>query len=236
MCTFEVSFTYTRVCICIHLRLSLHTHVWACVCIWGFLYVHTCVHMCIFEASFTYTRVCICIHLRLSLHTHVWAYVCIWGSLYVHTCVHMCTFEASFTYTWVCICLHVVILRAGLNWQCQIHAPRNTHTHAHTSTHMHIHRCQDHGWCFSYTCLKRLMTFWSIISMHQDYTIHFSGSNPLNLRFSLLDPSPQLVTIIKIFYPKSSRLLVRMSASLWECLFMYFYMRVNGCICMFMYV
>ncbi len=81
----------------------------------------------------------------------------------------------------------------------------------HTSAHKSIHRCQDNGWCFSYTCLKRLMSFWSVISMQQDYTMHFSGSNPQKLRFSLLDSNPELVTILKIFYPKSSRLLVRMS-------------------------
>ena len=33
----------------------------------------------------------------------------------------------------------------------------------------------DHGWCFSYTCLKRLMLFAAVVAMDEEYTVHFAG-------------------------------------------------------------
>jgi hypothetical protein len=44
--------------------------------------------------------------------------------------------------------------------------------------------------------------------MSEDYTVFFTGANPAKLRLHLLDPDPSLATIIKIYYQKSSRLMV----------------------------
>jgi hypothetical protein len=72
--------------------------------------------------------------------------------------------------------------------------------------------CQDHGWCFSYTCLKRLMTFWTVVGMGRSYTVHFSGSEPQALRLSLLGARPAEKMVIRIYYTKSLRLQVRLEA------------------------
>lgn len=36
----------------------------------------------------------------------------------------------------------------------------------------------DHGWCFGYTCQKRLSTFWATVSMGQNYAINMTGTPP----------------------------------------------------------
>jgi hypothetical protein len=74
--------------------------------------------------------------------------------------------------------------------------------HTHTNTHIHIHthgncRGKEFGW------QQFLMTFWSIISMSEDYTIHFSGANPNTLRLHFIRTEPELTAVIKIAYPKS---------------------------------
>jgi hypothetical protein len=68
--------------------------------------------------------------------------------------------------------------------------------------------CQDHGWCFSYTCLKRLMTFWTVVGMGRTYTVHFTGTEPQSLRLSLLDALPTEKVLVRIYYTKSLRLQV----------------------------
>ncbi len=136
------------------------------------------------------------------------------------SCIHSNTHAHRFEKGWSCLS-YTCFGATRIPQEGQISEPKYAHTEIHMFMHTHdthVHRCQDHGWCFSYTCLKRLMTFWSIISMHQDYTIHFTGSNPQTLRFSLLDSNPELVTIVKIFYPKSSRLLVCMYMYVFVCL------------------
>ena len=67
---------------------------------------------------------------------------------------------------------------------------------------------QDHGWCFSYTCLKRLMTFWTAVAVNQPYTVHFTGTEPQHIRMSLLHASPEEAVIVRIYYTRSLRLQV----------------------------
>jgi cysteine-rich repeat protein len=62
--------------------------------------------------------------------------------------------------------------------------------------------------CFSYTCLKRLMTFWSIVATGKIYTVHFSGSAPQNMRFHLLNSIPTEKLILRIFFESSVRMQV----------------------------
>ena len=42
----------------------------------------------------------------------------------------------------------------------------------------------DHGWCFGYTCLKRLSTFYAIVDTMEDYEITFAATNPKSLKYS----------------------------------------------------
>ena len=65
-----------------------------------------------------------------------------------------------------------------------------------------IHRC------FSYTCLKRLMTFWSVVKGASTTTIHFTGTNPQGMRLHLPNAPAQEKIIVKIYYQVSMRLQV----------------------------
>lgn len=71
-----------------------------------------------------------------------------------------------------------------------------------------LNGCMDHGWCFSYTCLKRLMTFWAVVAMGQEYTLHFSGTNPQKMRLHLPYAPSYEKFIVKIYYQNSQRLQV----------------------------
>lgn len=68
--------------------------------------------------------------------------------------------------------------------------------------------CMDHGWCFSYTCLKRLMTFWTIVAVNQPYTVHFTGTEPQGMRISLLHAPSTEGVILRVYYTRSLRLQV----------------------------
>jgi len=68
--------------------------------------------------------------------------------------------------------------------------------------------CMDHGWCFSYTCLKRLMTFWTVIRTGIEYAVHFTGTEPQGMRISLLHAPSTEGVIIKVYYTRSLRLQV----------------------------
>ena len=65
-----------------------------------------------------------------------------------------------------------------------------------------LNGCQDHGWCFSYTCLRRLMTFWTVVKMSSENTSETPGkcrrlsllyNQPMNSSFfrgKMILPSP----------------------------------------------
>eukprot|EP00294_Goniomonas_avonlea_P017729 CAMPEP_0114573266 /NCGR_PEP_ID=MMETSP0114-20121206/18770_1 /TAXON_ID=31324 /ORGANISM="Goniomonas sp, Strain m" /LENGTH=288 /DNA_ID=CAMNT_0001760605 /DNA_START=154 /DNA_END=1017 /DNA_ORIENTATION=+ len=67
---------------------------------------------------------------------------------------------------------------------------------------------QDHGWCFSYTCLARLMTFHPVLLMGADYQFHFAGTTPQTLGVHLLAPGPTDRVKIRIHYQAPQRLQV----------------------------
>ncbi|KAJ9506879.1 hypothetical protein QJQ45_028160, partial [Haematococcus lacustris] len=53
----------------------------------------------------------------------------------------------------------------------------------------------DHGWCFAYTCQKRLSTFWTYLPSNQLTTISFTGtpSKVYRLHWPYADPDAQLL-------------------------------------------
>ena len=65
---------------------------------------------------------------------------------------------------------------------------------------------QDHGWCFSYTCLKRLMIFAPVVAMAEVYTVHFAATNPQKMRISLEGAAEEETFMLKIYYQASQRL------------------------------
>jgi cysteine-rich repeat protein len=62
--------------------------------------------------------------------------------------------------------------------------------------------------CASYTCLKRLMTFWSIVATGKVYTIHFTGNAPQNMRFHLLNAIPTEQIVLRVYFESSVRMQV----------------------------
>ena len=71
---------------------------------------------------------------------------------------------------------------------------------------------QDHGWCFSYTCLKRMMMFYSPVKIKSTYSVFFSGKEPANYGVMLtqLPKGQNNLLHVKIFYTvKSVRRMVK---------------------------
>jgi cysteine-rich repeat protein len=64
------------------------------------------------------------------------------------------------------------------------------------------------GWCFSYTCLKRLMTFWSVVKVASSNIVHFASTNPQSMRLHLPTAQGQDKIIVKIYYQSAMRLQV----------------------------
>ena len=60
----------------------------------------------------------------------------------------------------------------------------------------------------SYTCLKRLMTFWAIVKTGTVSTVHFSATPPQGLRIFLPYAEVEEKIILRIYYPGNMRLLV----------------------------
>ena len=69
----------------------------------------------------------------------------------------------------------------------------------------------DHGWCTSYTCLKRLSTFFTVVASGTNYTIWLSSTAPSRIRFHLLNSDDESSTetpgsvLIKIWYKDTRR-------------------------------
>jgi len=66
----------------------------------------------------------------------------------------------------------------------------------------------DHGWCFGYTCLKRLMMFNAIVSTNKEYSIYFGATNPQKLRLHLLNARTNEAVVLKFVYTNPQRLAV----------------------------
>ncbi|XP_061164553.1 fibrocystin-L-like [Saccostrea echinata] len=65
---------------------------------------------------------------------------------------------------------------------------------------------QDHGWCMGYTCRKRLSTFQAIVSLNQNYLLHYTGTSPQNSRFMMLDVEQNDCIQLSIWYSQPWRL------------------------------
>ncbi|EFJ47177.1 hypothetical protein VOLCADRAFT_92355 [Volvox carteri f. nagariensis] len=65
----------------------------------------------------------------------------------------------------------------------------------------------DHGWCFAYTCQKRLSTFWTYVPTGQTVYINFTGTPSQNFRiwFPYADPDKEIVLVINMLYTLNRR-------------------------------
>ena len=82
-------------------------------------------------------------------------------------------------------------------------------TLAHDKTVDVMNSGQDHGWCFGYTCLKRLMAFNSIVSTGKEYHVYFGATNPQKIRLHLLNAAVDESVVLHFVYTNPQRLAVR---------------------------
>ena len=61
------------------------------------------------------------------------------------------------------------------------------------------------GWCTYYTCLKRLSTFFSIVSTDIDYNLWMTGSLPGSIRLHLLNSDDSQAVRVNIWYKDPKR-------------------------------
>ncbi|XP_002740339.1 fibrocystin-L-like [Saccoglossus kowalevskii] len=64
----------------------------------------------------------------------------------------------------------------------------------------------DNGWCLGYTCQERISTFYTIVSSGKIYDMAFTGTNPQNLRFHLLNADDDETVRIDMWGANSQRL------------------------------
>ncbi|XP_076865903.1 fibrocystin-L-like isoform X2 [Brachyhypopomus gauderio] len=65
---------------------------------------------------------------------------------------------------------------------------------------------QDHGWCFGYTCQRRLSMFHSIIATNHSFDIYFTSTSPQKLRLMMLNAAPNEAVRAAVFYSNPQRL------------------------------
>ncbi|EFJ47178.1 hypothetical protein VOLCADRAFT_92358 [Volvox carteri f. nagariensis] len=65
----------------------------------------------------------------------------------------------------------------------------------------------DHGWCFAYTCQKRLSTFWTYVPTGQTVYINFTRTPSQSFRiwFPYADPDKEIVLVINMLYTLNRR-------------------------------
>ncbi|KAJ1639494.1 hypothetical protein T492DRAFT_832763 [Pavlovales sp. CCMP2436] len=70
---------------------------------------------------------------------------------------------------------------------------------------------QDHGWCFGYTCLKRLSTFFAIVAGGSRNRVDFTGTPPGTVRFHTLGYGAHPPSLASSVADNSGRLTVKMT-------------------------
>ncbi|CAK8682970.1 unnamed protein product [Clavelina lepadiformis] len=65
---------------------------------------------------------------------------------------------------------------------------------------------QDHGWCFGYTCQKRISTFYTIVATGHHYDVYFTGYAPKKLRLTLLNVDDDITLRVAIWYARPEKL------------------------------
>jgi hypothetical protein len=66
---------------------------------------------------------------------------------------------------------------------------------------------RDEGWCFAYTCQKRLSTFWTYLPTGQTTYVNFTGTPAQNFRVWLpyADPDSEIVLVFNMLYTLNRR-------------------------------
>ncbi len=59
---------------------------------------------------------------------------------------------------------------------------------------------QDHGWCFGYTCQKRVSTFMALVAANKSYDIFLSSTPPDTLRLRIINSDPSFKIRLSMHY------------------------------------
>jgi hypothetical protein len=65
---------------------------------------------------------------------------------------------------------------------------------------------QDHGWCFGYTCQKRVSTFMALVAANKSYDIVLTSTPPDVLRFQILNSDSSFKVRLSMHYSVQQRI------------------------------
>jgi hypothetical protein len=65
---------------------------------------------------------------------------------------------------------------------------------------------QDHGWCFGYTCQKRVSTFFAVVTPNKNYDIYLTSTPPTQLRFRIIGADSSFKIRLSMYYSTSNRI------------------------------
>ena len=65
---------------------------------------------------------------------------------------------------------------------------------------------EDHGWCFGYSCMTRISTFFAVVAPNKNYDIYLTSTPPNQLRFRILNADSSFKIRLSMYYFLSSRI------------------------------
>ena len=65
---------------------------------------------------------------------------------------------------------------------------------------------QDHGWCFGYTCQKRISTFFALVASNKSYDVYLTGTPPNQLRFRIIQSNSNFKIRLSMSYTTSNNI------------------------------
>ena len=73
---------------------------------------------------------------------------------------------------------------------------------------------QDHGWCFGYTCQKRISTFIALVAANQKYDIFTTSTPPYQIRFIILNADANFKIRLSLSHTTSNNINVYKNVNL----------------------
>ena len=73
---------------------------------------------------------------------------------------------------------------------------------------------QDHGWCFGYTCQKRISTFLALVVSNHSYDVYLTATPPNKLRFRIIQSNNAFKIRLSMSYTTSNNINVYRASNL----------------------
>ena len=73
---------------------------------------------------------------------------------------------------------------------------------------------QDHGWCFGYTCQKRISTFIALVTSNRNYDIFLTSTPPDQIRFRILNADSNFKIRLSLSYTTTNNVNVYKNVNL----------------------